>query len=163
MIPALREAFNHNFRLETYQQLLKSLEATAGAPIAFRVSETASINGITSDRCMNRRVALASRFRPLLPFFSGLDASSRDAIADAAENFMSVSSGSAAVREYHGTNSDLFSIGITKLLYSRREVEAPHRVNAFKIADSLSKVLQSHVTISRIRKSTRAFPFVCCS
>jgi hypothetical protein len=40
MIPALREAFNHNFRLETYQQLLKSLEATAGAPIAFRVSET---------------------------------------------------------------------------------------------------------------------------
>jgi hypothetical protein len=40
MIPALREAFNRNFRPETYQQFLKNLEASAGAPIAFRVSET---------------------------------------------------------------------------------------------------------------------------
>ena len=40
MIPALREAFNRNFRLETYQQLLQKLEASAGTSIAFRVSET---------------------------------------------------------------------------------------------------------------------------
>jgi hypothetical protein len=40
MIPALREAFNRDFRPETYQQFLKNLEASAGAPIAFRVSET---------------------------------------------------------------------------------------------------------------------------
>ena len=40
MIPALREAFNRNFLPETYQQLLKSLEASAGTPIAFRISET---------------------------------------------------------------------------------------------------------------------------
>lgn len=40
MIPALREAFNQNFRAETYQQFLKNLEASAGTPIAFRVSET---------------------------------------------------------------------------------------------------------------------------
>jgi hypothetical protein len=40
MIPALREAFNRNFRPEIYQQLLKKLQASAGAPIAFRVSET---------------------------------------------------------------------------------------------------------------------------
>jgi hypothetical protein len=39
MIPALREAFNRNFLPETYQQLLKKLEANAGTPIAFRVSE----------------------------------------------------------------------------------------------------------------------------
>jgi hypothetical protein len=40
MIPALREAFNRDFRPETYQQLLEHLEASAGTPIAFRVSET---------------------------------------------------------------------------------------------------------------------------
>ena len=40
MIPALREAFNRNFLPETYQQLLRNLEATSGTPIAFRVSET---------------------------------------------------------------------------------------------------------------------------
>jgi hypothetical protein len=40
MIPALREAFNRNYRPETYQQFLKQLEARAGAPIAFRVAET---------------------------------------------------------------------------------------------------------------------------
>jgi hypothetical protein len=40
MIPALREAFNRNFLPETYQQLLKSLEASAGTPIGFRISET---------------------------------------------------------------------------------------------------------------------------
>jgi hypothetical protein len=40
MIPALREAFNRDFRPETYQQFLKDLEAKAGTPIAFRVSET---------------------------------------------------------------------------------------------------------------------------
>ena len=40
MIPALREAFNQNFHSETYRRFLKSLEANAGTPIAFRVSET---------------------------------------------------------------------------------------------------------------------------
>jgi hypothetical protein len=40
MIPALREAFNRNYLPETYQHLLKQLEARAGAPIAFRVAET---------------------------------------------------------------------------------------------------------------------------
>jgi len=40
MIPALREAFNRNFRPEAYRQFLKDLEASAGVPIAFRVSET---------------------------------------------------------------------------------------------------------------------------
>jgi hypothetical protein len=40
MIPALREAFNRNFLPETYQQLLRNLEAASGTPIAFRVSET---------------------------------------------------------------------------------------------------------------------------
>src|ERR1700691_6077356 len=40
MIPALREAFNRNFVPETYHQLLKNLSASAGTPIAFRVSET---------------------------------------------------------------------------------------------------------------------------
>jgi hypothetical protein len=40
MIPALREAFNRNFRPEIYQQFLENLEASAGTPIAFRVSET---------------------------------------------------------------------------------------------------------------------------
>ncbi len=40
MIPAFREAFNRNFLPEKYQQFLKSLEASAGTPIAFRVSET---------------------------------------------------------------------------------------------------------------------------
>jgi len=40
MIPAFREAFNRNFLPEKYQQLLKSLDASAGTPVAFRVSET---------------------------------------------------------------------------------------------------------------------------
>jgi hypothetical protein len=40
MIPALREAFNRNFLPETYQRFLDDLAATAGTPIAFRVSET---------------------------------------------------------------------------------------------------------------------------
>jgi hypothetical protein len=40
MIPALREAFNRNFLPETYHRLLESLAASAGTPIAFRVSET---------------------------------------------------------------------------------------------------------------------------
>ena len=40
MIPALREAFNRNFRPETYQLFLKDLQARAGTPIGFRVSET---------------------------------------------------------------------------------------------------------------------------
>jgi hypothetical protein len=40
MIPALREAFNRNFRPESYQELLRGLEAVSGAPIGFRVSET---------------------------------------------------------------------------------------------------------------------------
>ena len=40
MIPALREAFNRDYRPETYQQFLRDLEVRAGTPIAFRVSET---------------------------------------------------------------------------------------------------------------------------
>ncbi len=40
MIPALREAFNRDFRPEIYHQFLRSLEDAAGTPIAFRVSET---------------------------------------------------------------------------------------------------------------------------
>ncbi len=40
MIPALREAFNRNFLPETYHRLLDNLAASAGTPIAFRVSET---------------------------------------------------------------------------------------------------------------------------
>ena len=40
MIPALREAFNRNFQPESYQRFLRDLEAAAGAPIGFRVSET---------------------------------------------------------------------------------------------------------------------------
>ncbi len=40
MIPALREAFNRNFLPETYHRFLDDLAASAGAPIAFRVSET---------------------------------------------------------------------------------------------------------------------------
>jgi hypothetical protein len=40
MIPAFREAFNRNFLPEKYQQFLRSLEAIAGTPVAFRVSET---------------------------------------------------------------------------------------------------------------------------
>ncbi|KAF9935205.1 hypothetical protein FBU30_006290 [Linnemannia zychae] len=44
--------------------------------------------------------------------------------------------------------------GITKMLYSRREMEPAQRVNAFKIADSLSKVLQSHINWKRPEAST---------
>jgi hypothetical protein len=40
MISALREAFNDRFLPETYERFLKSLAESAGAPIAFRVSET---------------------------------------------------------------------------------------------------------------------------
>jgi hypothetical protein len=40
MIPALREAFNQNFRGETYGRFLASLAAAAGTEIGFRVSET---------------------------------------------------------------------------------------------------------------------------
>jgi hypothetical protein len=40
MIPALREAFNQNFRPERYQEFLRNLDAAAGTPIAFRVAET---------------------------------------------------------------------------------------------------------------------------
>jgi hypothetical protein len=40
MISALREAFNDRFLPESYERFLKSLAESAGAPIAFRVSET---------------------------------------------------------------------------------------------------------------------------
>ncbi|KAK3827071.1 MAG: hypothetical protein J3R72DRAFT_374295 [Linnemannia gamsii] len=40
--------------------------------------------------------------------------------------------------------------GITKMLFSRREMEPAQRTNAFKIADSLSEVLQSHITWKRL-------------
>ncbi|KAF9909831.1 hypothetical protein EC991_008002 [Linnemannia zychae] len=44
--------------------------------------------------------------------------------------------------------------GITKMLFSRREMEPVQRTNAFKIADSLSSVLQSHVTWKRLDASS---------
>ena len=34
MIPALRQAFNRDFRPETYRRFLLNLEAAAGTPIA---------------------------------------------------------------------------------------------------------------------------------
>ena len=40
MIPALRSAFNSNYRPEKYAALLRELEARCGVPIGFRVSET---------------------------------------------------------------------------------------------------------------------------
>ena len=40
MIPALREAFNSNFRPETYQNFLRALDAAVGTPVGFRVCET---------------------------------------------------------------------------------------------------------------------------
>jgi hypothetical protein len=40
MIPALREAFNSNFRPETYQNFLRDLDAAVGTPVGFRVCET---------------------------------------------------------------------------------------------------------------------------
>ncbi len=41
MIPALREAFNRNFRPEKYQRVSRELRGQrSGTPIAFRVSET---------------------------------------------------------------------------------------------------------------------------
>ncbi|KAG0347069.1 hypothetical protein BG004_000179 [Podila humilis] len=40
--------------------------------------------------------------------------------------------------------------GITKMLIVRREMEPGHRTNAFKIADSLTRVLQSHINWTRI-------------
>ncbi|KAG0319507.1 hypothetical protein BGZ97_002029 [Linnemannia gamsii] len=43
--------------------------------------------------------------------------------------------------------------GITKMLFSRREMEPAQRANAFKIADSLSRVLQSHITWKRLNAS----------
>ncbi|KAG0297593.1 hypothetical protein BGZ96_005696 [Linnemannia gamsii] len=43
--------------------------------------------------------------------------------------------------------------GITKMLFSRREMEPAQRANAFKIADSLSGVLQSHITWKRLNSS----------
>ncbi|KAG0268219.1 hypothetical protein BGZ95_002557, partial [Linnemannia exigua] len=43
--------------------------------------------------------------------------------------------------------------GITKMLFSRREMELTQRTNAFKIADSLSGVLQSHIGWKRLDAS----------
>ncbi|KAF9096459.1 hypothetical protein BGX23_011187 [Mortierella sp. AD031] len=39
--------------------------------------------------------------------------------------------------------------GITKMLFNRRDVDSVQRTNAFMIADSLSRVLQSHVSWKR--------------
>ncbi|KAF9195150.1 hypothetical protein BGZ51_004577 [Haplosporangium sp. Z 767] len=41
-------------------------------------------------------------------------------------------------------------LGISKMLYNRRDYEEPHRANAFKIADSLSGVLRSNIEWRRI-------------
>ncbi|KAH7042417.1 hypothetical protein BKA57DRAFT_398309 [Linnemannia elongata] len=43
--------------------------------------------------------------------------------------------------------------GITKMLFSRRDMEPAQRTNAFKIADSLSGVLQSHINWKRLDAS----------
>ncbi|KAG0215073.1 hypothetical protein BGX33_001508 [Mortierella sp. NVP41] len=40
--------------------------------------------------------------------------------------------------------------GITKMLFSRREMEPTQRTNAFKIADSLSRVLLAHIAWKRL-------------
>jgi hypothetical protein len=40
-------------------------------------------------------------------------------------------------------------LGITKMLFHRRDVDAVQRGSAFKIADSLSRVLQSHISWKR--------------
>ncbi|KAF9927616.1 hypothetical protein FBU30_003038 [Linnemannia zychae] len=40
--------------------------------------------------------------------------------------------------------------GITKMLFHRRDVDSVQRGNAFKIADSLSRVLQSHLSWERL-------------
>jgi hypothetical protein len=40
MIPALREEFNRNYSPEKYREFLRSLDATSGTQIGFRVSET---------------------------------------------------------------------------------------------------------------------------
>ncbi|KAF9960631.1 hypothetical protein BGZ70_008530 [Mortierella alpina] len=40
--------------------------------------------------------------------------------------------------------------GITKMLFTRRDIESAQRANAFKVADSLSGVLQSHIAWTRI-------------
>ncbi|KAG0205736.1 hypothetical protein BGX28_002703 [Mortierella sp. GBA30] len=44
--------------------------------------------------------------------------------------------------------------GITKMLFNRRDMESSQRANAFRIADSMSKLLQTHVEWGRIAKST---------
>lgn len=43
-----------------------------------------------------------------------------------------------------------YYVGITKMLFSRRDMEPAQRTNAFKIADSLSGVLQSHINWKRL-------------
>lgn len=48
-------------------------------------------------------------------------------------------------------------VGITKMLFSRREMEPAQRTNAFKIADSLSGVLQSHISWTRLGKGLIRF------
>lgn len=53
--------------------------------------------------------------------------------------------------------SDVLTVGITKMLFSRRDMEPAQRTNAFKIADSLSEVLQSHISWKRLGKGLIRF------
>ncbi|KAF9353291.1 hypothetical protein BGX26_008924 [Mortierella sp. AD094] len=46
--------------------------------------------------------------------------------------------------------------GMTKVLFNRRDMESTQRTNAFKVADAVSKVLQSHVSWERPSKSNIA-------
>ncbi|KAI7827971.1 hypothetical protein BC939DRAFT_76403 [Gamsiella multidivaricata] len=40
--------------------------------------------------------------------------------------------------------------GITKMLFNRRDIEATQRAHSFQVADSLSKVLQAHISWKRL-------------
>ncbi|KAK3832797.1 MAG: hypothetical protein J3R72DRAFT_372754, partial [Linnemannia gamsii] len=50
--------------------------------------------------------------------------------------------------------------GITKMLFHRRDVDSAQRAGAFKIADSLSRVLQSHISWKRSADAVVADRFI---
>ncbi|KAK5815411.1 hypothetical protein F5H01DRAFT_279335, partial [Linnemannia elongata] len=50
--------------------------------------------------------------------------------------------------------------GITKMLFSRRDMEPAQRTNAFKIADSLSGVLQSHINWKRLGRHPDKYTYL---
>jgi hypothetical protein len=45
------------------------------------------------------------------------------------------------------------------MLFNRRDVEATQRAHSFQVADSLSKVLEAHLTWKRLG----TFLYCCCS